>query len=66
MYYLIFVSGNDSILITKDFDREKVRAVAIESQKELKAEKEKGVIVLYRLTLERGKPLAKCFEFWEV
>lgn len=65
-YYVDFTSGDKTERIAEITDMEKGKVIGKEKQTEYKAEGKKGIISLYETTTERGRPMSKCHEFWEI
>lgn len=66
VYYVEFTHGDKSKRLIKTTDKAAAIAKA-EKAKDKYAKKGKtGIITLYTITTERGFPMRKCFEFWEV
>ncbi len=66
MFKVEFTQGNKSEILIETADREQAAAVAVQKQAEFKAKQKEGIISLYEITTERGRPMRKCYDFWEV
>lgn len=65
-YFVEFTSGNESERIAETPDRAAAIATGKAKQKEYKAAGKCGIISAYEISTERGIPMRKCAEFWEV
>lgn len=65
-YFVEFTSGNESERIAETPDRAAAIATGKAKQTEYKAADKHGIISAYEITTERGIPMRKCAEFWEV
>ena len=65
-YIVEFTSGDKSERILETTDR--AAAIATAEQEQIKRGEagQKGIISLYEVTTERGQPMRKCYDFWEV
>lgn len=66
MFKVEFTQDNKSEILIETKDRKKAADVAISKQAEFKSEQKKGIISLYEISTEAGKPMRKCYDFWEV
>lgn len=65
-YFVEFTSGNESELIAETPEKAAAIALGTAKQAEYKAAGKHGIISAYEITTERGIPMRKCAEFWEV
>lgn len=65
-YFVEFTSGDLSERIAETPDKAAAIATGKAKQAEYKAVGKHGIISCYELTTERGAPMRKCYEFWEV
>ena len=65
-YYVEFTSDNKSERIAETPDRAAAIALGEAKQTEYKAAGKHGIISAYEISTERGTPMRKCAEFWEV
>lgn len=65
-YFVEFTSGNHSERIAELPDRAAAIATGKEKQAEYKATGKHGIISCYEISTDRGMPMRKCAEFWEV
>lgn len=65
-YFVEFTHENESERIAETPDRAAAIAIGQAKQKEYKAAGKCGIISAYEITTERGIPMRKCAEFWEV
>lgn len=65
-YFVEFTHENESERIAETPDRAAAIAIGQAKQKEYKAAGKCGIISAYEITTERGMPMRKCAEFWEV
>lgn len=65
-YFVEFTHENESERIAETPDRVAAIAIGQAKQKEYKAAGKCGIISAYEITTERGIPMRKCAEFWEV
>lgn len=65
-YFVEFTHENESERIAETPDRAAAIAIGQAKQKEYKAVGKCGIISAYEISTERGIPMRKCAEFWEV
>lgn len=65
-YFVEFTHENESERIAETPDRAAAIAIGQAKQKEYKAAGKCGIISAYEISTERGIPMRKCAEFWEV
>lgn len=65
-YYVEYTHGDESECIAETPDRAAAIATGKAKQTEYKAAGKHGIISAYEITTERGIPMRKCAEFWEV
>ena len=65
-YFVEFTHENESERIAETPDKAAAIAIGQAKQKEYKAAGKSGIISAYEITTERGIPMRKCAEFWEV
>lgn len=65
-YYVEYTHGDESERIAETPDRAAAIATGKAKQTEYKAAGKHGIISAYEITTERGIPMRKCAEFWEV
>ena len=65
-YFVEFTHENESERIAETPDRAAAIAIGQAKQKENKAAGKCGIISAYEISTERGIPMRKCAEFWEV
>lgn len=66
-FYVKFVSDDEKERLTVELPG-KAAAIATgkAKQAEYKAAGKHGIITVYEISTERGMPMEKCYEFWEV
>lgn len=65
-YFVSFTENDNSVILHKTPDKAEAVGFAIERQADYKAQGKHGMLTVYTLSTERGKPMQKCFEFLEV
>ena len=66
-FYVKFVSDDETERLTIELpDRAAAIATGTAKQAEYKAAGKHGIITAYEISTERGIPMEKCAEFWEV
>lgn len=65
-YFVDFTHGDKSKVIYKTDDKAEAIAFAKRKQAKYKATGRSGILSVYEITGERGEPMQKCFEFFEV
>ena len=65
-YYLTFTYGDKTKRLMKTDDKEKAIAKAEKKKAKYLAKNKRGIITLYTISTERGMPMQKCLEFWEI
>lgn len=66
-YRVKFVSNDETeITIIETPDKAAAIATGKAKQAEYKAAGKSGIISMYEITAERGSPMRKCYDFWEV
>ena len=66
-FYVDFTAGNESERLADELpDLSAAIEVGAAKQTEYKAMGKHGVISAYEISAERGFPMKKCYEFWEV
>jgi len=65
-YFVDFTHGDKSKVIHKTDDKAEAIEFAKSKQTKYKAAGRTGILSVYEITAERGAPMQKCFEFFEV
>lgn len=65
-YYLTFTYGDKTKRLMKTEDKEKAIEKAEKKKAKYLAKNKSGIITLYTVSTERGIPMQKCIEFWEI
>lgn len=65
-YFVEFTHENESERIAETPDRAAAIAIGKAKQAEYKAAGKNGIISVYEISTERGLPMRKCYEFWDV
>lgn len=65
-YIVEFVSGDNCEILAKCDDKVKACEAGQQNQATLKVQGKHGIISLYEQSTEKGVPMRKCYEFWEV
>lgn len=66
IYYVEFTSDDVSERIAETSDKASALKIGKVKQAEYKAAGKKGIITCFELTTERGAPMRKCYEFFDV
>lgn len=65
-YFVSFTENDKSVILHKTPDKAEAVEFAKTTQSDYKAQGKHGMLTVYTLSTERGKPMQKCFEFFEV
>ena len=66
VYFVEFTHGDKSKRLIKTTDKAAAIAKAEKKKAKYLAKNKSGIITLYTISTERGMPMQKCLEFWEI